>query len=85
MKVGAWQWIRAVTLGEITQDDGWTFGERWKAARNARPSASGIGELAEDDETGVDETLARCWIVVHAVAAGWGQRDLVQELHTFFT
>ena len=85
MKVGAWRWLRAVQEGEITEGDIWTFGERWKSARNARTDGSVTGDLVQDDETGVDEMLARCWIVVHAVAAGWGQRDLVEELHTLFT
>lgn len=85
MKVGAWRFIRAVTEGEISEDDQWVLGKRWMIARNARPSNSGIGELDGDRETGVDETLARCWMVVHAVASGWGQRDLVTELDNLFT
>ncbi len=85
MKVGAWRWIRAVTEGEISAEDGWTLGGRWKAARDPRPFGSGVEELEGDVETGVDETLARCWMVVHAVAVGWGQRDLVDELTTLFT
>jgi len=58
-------------------DTGWVLGARWKAARHA-----GI-EVAQS-ETGVDETLARCWMIVWAVAAGWGQWDLVDELSTLF-
>lgn len=85
MKVGAWRWIRAVTDGEITEDSPWVFGHRWKVDRDARPSGSGVGELDGDEEMGVDETLGRCWMVVHAVAVGWGQRDLVDELHKLFT
>ena len=85
MKVGGWRWIRAVTNGEISEDDDWVFGGRWKIARDGRPSSGGPRELAGDDETGVDETLARCWMVVHAVAVGWGQRDLVAELYDLFT
>ena len=36
------------------------------------------------DETGVDETLSRCWMVVYAVSAGWAQRDLLEDLENLF-
>jgi hypothetical protein len=77
----------------------WMVGARWKYARDSR-EASGVAEAElarpaweqippnareEYDETGVDETLARCWLVVHAIAAGWGQKDLVMDLEEIFT
>ena len=37
------------------------------------------------DETGLNETLARCWLIVYAVATGWGQRDLLEELRNLFS
>jgi hypothetical protein len=44
------------------------------------------GEAGEVDieENGIDETLARCWLIVHSVAAGWGQRDLLEDLEDMF-
>ncbi|WVF66849.1 hypothetical protein IAT40_001591 [Kwoniella sp. CBS 6097] len=33
----------------------------------------------------VDDTLAKCWLIVHSIATGWGQRDLLEELETLFT
>lgn len=36
------------------------------------------------EENGIDETLARCWLIVHSVAAGWGQRDLLEDLEDMF-
>lgn len=77
----------------------WMLGARWKYARDVR-EANGIAEeemsrsaidqippvkREEYDETGVDETLARCWLIVHAVSAGWGQKDLVMDLEEMFT
>jgi hypothetical protein len=29
--------------------------------------------------------LSRCWICVYAVAEGWGQRDLLDDLERLFT
>ena len=92
MRVAGWRWITAVTGGEVTErsggdgeggESGWSLGERWKVARDALPTGSRI-DADPLDEARVDETLARCWMVVYAIAAGWGQRDLVDELHTLF-
>jgi hypothetical protein len=33
----------------------------------------------------VDETLARCWMIVYAIAAGWAQWDLVADLENMFS
>ncbi|WVQ94460.1 hypothetical protein IAU59_001539 [Kwoniella sp. CBS 9459] len=53
-------------------------------------SESGRGGVSEDVEKkarqeNVDDTLAKCWLIVHSVATGWGQRDLLEELETLFT
>ncbi|ORY29564.1 hypothetical protein BCR39DRAFT_532151 [Naematelia encephala] len=37
-----------------------------------------------EKEMGVQAYLARCWMVVYAVAAGWGQTDLIGELEATF-
>ena len=66
------------------REQGWSLGGRWKVVRDALPTGSAI-DTNPLDEARVDETLARCWMVVYAIAAGWGQRDLVDELHTLFT
>jgi hypothetical protein len=77
----------------------WVLGARWKYARDSREAAGvtqeemaipyslqkGPNAREEYDETGVDETLARCWLVVHAISAGWGQRDLVMDLEEMFS
>ena len=35
-------------------------------------------------EAGLEETLGRCWILIHAVVAGWAQRDLLDDLEHMF-
>lgn len=82
------------TEGSETQAP-WVLGARWKYGRDSREANGEIGrdgkgeigpnEREEYDETGVDETLARCWLVVHAVSAGWGQKDLVMDLENMFS
>lgn len=77
----------------------WVLGARWKYGRDSR-EVTGIAEKEmaipakeqipsrereEYDETGVDETLGRCWLIVHAIAAGWGQKDLVMDLEEMFS
>ncbi|OCF45067.1 hypothetical protein I317_01118 [Kwoniella heveanensis CBS 569] len=53
-------------------------------------AAAGAAQVNEDVEKrerqeSVDDTLAKCWLIVHSVATGWGQRDLLEELETLFT
>ena len=84
MKVGAWRFIRAVSQGEIVEGEKWVLGKRRKTVEDARRQGVDVGDV-EEGEPGLDETLARCWLVVHAVAVGWGQRDLVEELNALFT
>jgi hypothetical protein len=60
----------------------WSLGAHRKATQHAT-HASSPGLLV--DNTNLDETLARCWTIVWAVAAGWAQWDLVDELHGLFT
>lgn len=77
----------------------WVMGARWKYARDSR-EATGVAEKEmarpakeqitpnereEYDETSVDETLGRCWLIVHAISAGWGQKDLVMDLEEMFS
>lgn len=71
MKVAAWRWIQAVTDKEVdaSESASWTF-------RNK--------DEREKGENGLEETLARCWTLVHAVVAGWNQRDLLDDLETMF-
>jgi hypothetical protein len=71
MKVAAWRWIQAVTDKEVDVNE--------KASWNYK--AEGERDKAEN---GLEETLGRCWMVVHAVAAGWGQRDLLEDLENMF-
>ncbi|KAK8861349.1 hypothetical protein IAR55_002168 [Kwoniella newhampshirensis] len=42
-------------------------------------------DLSLEDEDTVDETLARCWIIVNSVAIGWGQKDLLDEMEKLFS
>jgi hypothetical protein len=71
MKVAAWRWIQAVTDREVDASE--------KASWEYR------GEEERDKgENGLEETLGRCWVVVHAVVAGWGQRDLLEDLDNMF-
>lgn len=98
MRVGAWRWIKGVTDGEVVEGDpagdgdgkgegGWYFGRRWKGKSDSTSTGKGTGNGTGAEvkvETGVDETLARCWIVVYAVAGGWAQRDLLDDLENMF-
>jgi hypothetical protein len=72
-------------ISDGSGNGGWVLGQRWKDARDVPPGSSDMpAGGAGYDETGVDETLARCWLVVHSVAAGWGQRDLLDDLENMF-
>lgn len=72
MKVAAWRWIRAVTDKEVSAEPG----AEWKYGQTPSSEAQG--------EAGLEATLGRCWIVVHAVVAGWAQRDLLDDLECMF-
>ena len=76
MRVGGWRYIKAVQNGEV--QTGWELGRAWR-----HTSASSSASLAPD-ESSVDETLARCWMTVHAIAVGWGQHDLLESLDNLF-
>ena len=54
---------------------GWTLGAAWKRDMDSRPKS----EVMRPDGTGADEDIARAWLVVFCVVAGWAQRDLVDE------
>ncbi|WVQ73685.1 hypothetical protein IAR50_003265 [Cryptococcus sp. DSM 104548] len=75
MRVAGWRWVRAVVARDV--------GESWKLGAGGWGLLTEVGE--KDEEESVDEMLARCWTVVHAVAAGWAQRDLLDDLETLFT
>ncbi|WVQ78686.1 hypothetical protein IAT38_000773 [Cryptococcus sp. DSM 104549] len=77
MKVAGWRWVRGVVSRDVTED--WVLGGKgWdKLVRDKEEQEGG-------PEEAVDETLARCWVIVHAVAAGWGQRDLLDDLENLF-
>ncbi|WWD16748.1 hypothetical protein CI109_101179 [Kwoniella shandongensis] len=82
MRVAGWRWIRGVVCRDV--GEGWKLGEKgWLKKRT-----QGGGGSSEDGvviEDTVDEMLARCWIIVHAVAIGWGQKDLLEELESLFS
>ena len=44
---------------------------------------TGVQTIDEEDAA-VDPTLARCWMIVYAVAAGWGQTDLIEDIVKMF-
>lgn len=73
MRVGGWRYIKAVQDGEV--QTGWELGRAWR---------NGLAGSAGADESSVDETLARCWMTVHAIAVGWGQHDLLEALDNLF-
>lgn len=86
MKVGGWRWVRGVGDGEVG-GEGWVMGEGRGGGRGQRAGAGDAGDRGNVRDTGdgLDETLARCWIVVYAIAGGWGQWDLIEELRTLFS
>jgi hypothetical protein len=76
----------------------WVLGARWKYHRDIVPpperkisaALPPREQLAPRDresyeEASVDETLARCWMIVYAIAAGWAQWDLVADLENMFS
>ena len=83
--------------GATEQPVPWVFGARWKYHRDIVPSQERKIEAAlpgrsqvpprgrsSFEEADVDETLARCWMLVYAIAAGWAQWDLVADLENMF-
>lgn len=48
------------------------------------PAPASVPGENDIEENSIDETLARCWLIVHSVAAGWGQRDLLEDLEDMF-
>jgi len=79
MRVGGWRWIKAVQDGEIEQS--WEIGTT--SSTSAVDVLGGVGN-AGGAENSVDATLARCWLTVSAIAAGWAQHDLLEALETLF-
>lgn len=82
----------------IDQPAPWVFGARWKYHRDIVPPQERKIEAAlpgreqvpprgreSFEEANVDETLARCWMLVYAIAAGWAQWDLVADLENMFS
>lgn len=76
----------------------WVLGARWKYHRDivppqerkihaALPPAQQTPPRGREsfEEHSVDETLARCWLIVYAIAAGWAQWDLVADLENMFS
>lgn len=57
----------------------WVLGARWKNDRDAAPRSE-APKRPPDDES-VDAVLARAWVLISAVVAGWGQWDLVDEVN----
>ena len=97
MRIAAWRWIHGVNTGEV--EEGHVIGEKRKSGKGAHAQtgssskqwlfdgscASGPGALDQDeDETSVDSVLSRCWLIVYAVAHGWGQKDLLDDLKEMF-
>jgi hypothetical protein len=77
MRVGGWRYIKAVQDGEV--QTGWELGRAWRDTDGSDPAST-----QRADESSVDETLARCWMTVHAIAVGWGQHDLLEALDNLF-
>ncbi|WVN90422.1 uncharacterized protein L203_105658 [Cryptococcus depauperatus CBS 7841] len=76
MRVAGWRWVRGVVARNI--NEGWRLGTNgWKLITTSTLDA-------KEEEEAVDEMLARCWVVVHAIAAGWGQKDLLSDLQNLF-
>lgn len=76
MRVAGWRWIRGVVTRDVSE--GWKLGgQGWRLV-----TASAENERGEEES--VDEMLARCWVVVHAIVAGWAQRDLLDDLENLF-
>ncbi|ORX36393.1 glycoside hydrolase superfamily [Kockovaella imperatae] len=101
IKVAAWRWIEGVTTGEVKDGHVFGQGRKdrlqamplhgvsssskqrlFDTLANDDPSAD---ESDGSDETSVDGVLTRCWILVYAIAAGWSQRDLLDDLRGTFT
>ena len=99
MKVAAWRWIRAVTDKEVKTDhvggipsdsEGGGRDPEGGAGDREGDGGGGVGWKFGDTknlgqgEAGLEETLGRCWVLVHAVVAGWAQRDLLEDLEHMF-
>ncbi|WVW79777.1 hypothetical protein I302_101747 [Kwoniella bestiolae CBS 10118] len=80
MKVAGHRYILGVVGKQI--GEGWKLGDELKA-KHVEDGDQGLSSGKEDNS--VDQILARCWLIVHAVASGWGQKDLLYELDNLFT
>lgn len=81
MRVGGWRYLRALQDGEI--DAHWVLGQSW-ATPSDEQTIGQDGRKEGRGEEGVDETLARCWMIVLAIVAGWAQHDLLESLENLF-
>ncbi|WWC69012.1 uncharacterized protein I206_102948 [Kwoniella pini CBS 10737] len=96
MKVAGHRWITGVVGKDIGEN--WVLGNEWKV-NSLKQTGDKVGielsvERGKEDleqnsdgcvsENRVDEVLARSWMIVHAVSAGWGQKDLLMELNSLF-
>lgn len=88
MRVGGWRYILAVQSGEIGQE--WKLGSTPSRVRNSVRENGDNGDNGDNgvnevgDESGVDQTLMRCWLILTAISKGWAQHDLLQDLETLF-
>ena len=97
MRFGGWAWIQGVMSGEIAVGWGmsWDVSGQAEAGQSGQSglSSQDIGpdqpaHEGQEQEQGagetVQDTLATSWIIVHAISAGWGQHDLIDDLETLF-
>ncbi|OCF58288.1 hypothetical protein L486_04319 [Kwoniella mangroviensis CBS 10435] len=87
MKVAGHRYIIGVVGKHI--NEGWVLGEglnnqQRTVEANGQDRTEVPGEKTEIGDS-VDQILARCWLIIHAVAIGWGQKDLLFELDNLFT
>jgi len=90
MRIAAWRWIHGVNTGEV--EDAHVLGQERKAVRDQTPVDSsskqwlfdGSSQEPHEDESSVDAVLSRCWLIVYAIAHGWGQKDLLEDLRGIF-
>lgn len=84
IRVGGWRYLRALQDGEI--DTNWVLGQTWSPSHRQSQSDTihgGVGAMVVGEQ-GVDEALARCWMAVMAIVAGWAQHDLLESLENLF-
>ncbi|WWC60009.1 uncharacterized protein I303_102572 [Kwoniella dejecticola CBS 10117] len=87
MKVAGHRWITGVVGKDIGEN--WVLGSDWKDQNEPQKQPDSTMQVNTNDESTnndnrVDEVLARSWMIVHAIAAGWGQKDLLMELESLF-